>query len=89
MTTSINKTVSKLYAVVNETIYIGNYTFRVKNRMNYTMFETKKNIKVMKINNEFGNNVLLGLLFVGGGTCLFVISLLRFVYDIMNLKKGI
>ena len=41
----------------------------------------------MKINNEFGNNVLLGLLFVGGGTCLLIISLLRFVYDLTNLKK--
>lgn len=41
----------------------------------------------MKLNNEFGNNVLLGLLFVGGGTCLMIISLLRFVYDIINLKR--
>lgn len=41
----------------------------------------------MRINNDFGNNVLLGLLFVGGGTCLLIISLLRFVYDFVNLKK--
>ena len=86
MTNSINKTITKLYGVVNQTLEPGNYILRIKNMMNYSIFETKKSVRLTKINNEYGSNMVLGGLFIGGGVSLLIISVLRFVYDMLLLK---
>lgn len=88
MTTSINKTVTKLYGVINQSIEPGNYTVKINNLMNYTDFETKKSVRLAKLNNEYGNPSVLGGLFIGGGIALLAISALRFVYDMRLLSKS-
>jgi hypothetical protein len=57
--------------------------------MNYSSFQTKKSIQFTKINNDFGNNKLLGLLFIGGSISLLLISIIRFIYDVTNIKKSV
>ena len=87
MTTSIDKKMTKLYGVVDEDMPPGRYTLRVREHVDYGAYGTRKNVRLTKINNAYGDSVLLGSMFVAGGAALLLIVGVRSAREGCTLKR--